>query len=218
MYNRVSLQLSVPSSINLLPGQIHMLKEAVEKEKERIKNVSPPAAPSHSPNISLRTDMPASVFMKYHPDWRMIIKYNVVSHFDRVCDATCFISFKLTQRARMLMSDSVLSVSLQLFLQCVSAGGRAAARERSKERKPAAEARQCRKLLCSHHQTGSWWVYTTIQCTDIIYVCVHYTHVYNEGCRTESLLFRIASYHFREWSTLLCHQSLEYAKLIISPH
>ncbi|XP_028258665.1 signal-transducing adaptor protein 2-like [Parambassis ranga] len=55
-------ELCVPSSINLLPGQIHMLKEAVEKEKERIKNVSPPAAPSYSPYISLQADMPACYY------------------------------------------------------------------------------------------------------------------------------------------------------------
>ncbi|XP_056234509.1 signal-transducing adaptor protein 2-like [Seriola aureovittata] len=51
-------ELSVPSSLNLLPGQIHMLKEAVEKEKERLKNVPPPADTS-SHYISLQADMPA---------------------------------------------------------------------------------------------------------------------------------------------------------------
>ncbi|XP_039984277.1 signal-transducing adaptor protein 1-like [Xiphias gladius] len=51
-------ELSVPSSLNLLPGQIHMLKAAVEKEKERIKKGPPPAVTS-SPYISLQADMPA---------------------------------------------------------------------------------------------------------------------------------------------------------------
>ena len=55
----VSLQLSVPSSLNLLPGQIHMLKEAVEKEKERIKLAA--AAIDSSTYITLQADMPAWV-------------------------------------------------------------------------------------------------------------------------------------------------------------
>lgn len=59
----MSLQLSVPSSLNLLPGQIHMLKAAVEKEKERIKKGPPPAVTS-SPYISLQADMPAWVLTK----------------------------------------------------------------------------------------------------------------------------------------------------------
>lgn len=56
---RVSLQLSVPSSLNLLPGQIHMLREAVEREKQRMNNVPPPAASNSSPYIILQADMPA---------------------------------------------------------------------------------------------------------------------------------------------------------------
>lgn len=69
---RVLLQLSVPSSLNLLPGQIHMLKEVVDqerqrereggRERERIKSDSPPAATDCSPYISLdhllKADMP----------------------------------------------------------------------------------------------------------------------------------------------------------------
>ncbi|XP_040896555.1 signal-transducing adaptor protein 2-like isoform X2 [Toxotes jaculatrix] len=51
-------ELTVPSSLNLLPGQIHMLREAVDKEKERIKNVFPPDV-SSSPYITLQADMPA---------------------------------------------------------------------------------------------------------------------------------------------------------------
>ncbi|XP_071373026.1 signal-transducing adaptor protein 1-like [Centroberyx affinis] len=64
------LKLSVPSSLNLLPGQINMLKDAVEKEKERIKALSRPAAPpasSSSPYLSLQADMPAC----YHHVSRM---------------------------------------------------------------------------------------------------------------------------------------------------
>lgn len=53
----VSLQLSVPSSLNLLPGQIHMLREVVEKEKERRINPTTPAD-SFNPYVTLKADMP----------------------------------------------------------------------------------------------------------------------------------------------------------------
>lgn len=56
-------KLAVPTSLNLLPGQIHMLKEAVENEKERIKSVPPPPPPppaaSVSPYVTFQPDMPA---------------------------------------------------------------------------------------------------------------------------------------------------------------
>ncbi|KAF7665238.1 hypothetical protein LDENG_00149450 [Lucifuga dentata] len=60
-------QLCVPSSLNLLPGQIHILKEAVEKEKERVKTVSPPPPPpppatSVNPYVSLQADMPSCYY------------------------------------------------------------------------------------------------------------------------------------------------------------
>lgn len=57
----VLLQLSVPSSLNLLPGQIHMLKEVVDRERERIKSDSPPAATDCSPYISLQHDLKADM-------------------------------------------------------------------------------------------------------------------------------------------------------------
>lgn len=60
----ILLQLSVPSSLNLLPGQIHMLKEAIDRERERIKSDSPPAATDCSPYISLKADMPGWVLTK----------------------------------------------------------------------------------------------------------------------------------------------------------
>ncbi|KAM9849357.1 signal-transducing adaptor protein 1-like [Aulostomus maculatus] len=52
-------QLKVLSSLNLLPGQIHMLKEAVEQEKERIKNLSPSEVSTSSPPDILQADMPS---------------------------------------------------------------------------------------------------------------------------------------------------------------
>ncbi|XP_030288995.1 signal-transducing adaptor protein 1-like [Sparus aurata] len=57
-------ELSVPSSLNLLPGQIQMLKEAVEREKERLKTTTPPppAATNSSPYISLIADMPVCYY------------------------------------------------------------------------------------------------------------------------------------------------------------
>ncbi|XP_032382712.1 signal-transducing adaptor protein 2 isoform X2 [Etheostoma spectabile] len=51
-------ELSVPSSLNLLPGQIHRLKEAVEKEKERKIDVSQPAVLNNCAYISVQADMP----------------------------------------------------------------------------------------------------------------------------------------------------------------
>lgn len=60
-YNRTCpppLQLSVPSSINLLPGQIHMLKEAIELEKVRMQSPPPPAAPSSDPYVSPQAHLP----------------------------------------------------------------------------------------------------------------------------------------------------------------
>lgn len=57
--HRVSLQLRVPPSLNLLPGQIRMLTEAVEKEKERLKNISPPADNNNKNYVCLQGDMPA---------------------------------------------------------------------------------------------------------------------------------------------------------------
>ncbi|TMS20496.1 Signal-transducing adaptor protein 2 [Larimichthys crocea] len=58
---------SVPTSLNLLPGQIHMLKEAVEKEKERIKTGPPSGVANFSIYVSLKADMPTC----YHQVSRM---------------------------------------------------------------------------------------------------------------------------------------------------
>ncbi|XP_071010136.1 signal-transducing adaptor protein 2-like isoform X1 [Oncorhynchus clarkii lewisi] len=55
------VELSVPSSLNLLPGQIHMMRETVETERERLKTLSPTPAAASSSNLylSLVGDMPA---------------------------------------------------------------------------------------------------------------------------------------------------------------
>ncbi|KAK5870018.1 hypothetical protein PBY51_024684 [Eleginops maclovinus] len=50
-------ELSVPSSLNLLPGQVHMLTEAVEKEKERMKLAA--EAIKSSSYVTLQAEMPA---------------------------------------------------------------------------------------------------------------------------------------------------------------
>ncbi|KAL7884528.1 hypothetical protein AOLI_G00072980 [Acnodon oligacanthus] len=42
------VELAVPTSLNLLPGQIHMLREVVEKEKLRRKPLPSPPAPAHA--------------------------------------------------------------------------------------------------------------------------------------------------------------------------
>lgn len=54
-------ELSVPSSLNLLPGQIHILKEAVDKEKLRLDNTPSPipaATTDDSPYVNPLADMP----------------------------------------------------------------------------------------------------------------------------------------------------------------
>ncbi|KAJ0032290.1 hypothetical protein NQD34_002371 [Periophthalmus magnuspinnatus] len=54
-------KLSVPSSLNLLPGQIHILKEALDKEKLRLENTTSAAIAidaSSSPYVNPLADMP----------------------------------------------------------------------------------------------------------------------------------------------------------------
>ncbi|XP_003439745.2 signal-transducing adaptor protein 2 [Oreochromis niloticus] len=58
-YIQAVAELAVPTSLNLLPGQIHMLKEAVQKEKERKQNSPPSAETSCSSYVTLKADMPA---------------------------------------------------------------------------------------------------------------------------------------------------------------
>uniref|UniRef100_A0A3Q4IAS5 Signal transducing adaptor family member 2b n=1 Tax=Neolamprologus brichardi TaxID=32507 RepID=A0A3Q4IAS5_NEOBR len=58
-YGKCTQSLAVPTSLNLLPGQIHMLKEAVQKETERKQN-SPSSAETSCPSyVTLQADMPA---------------------------------------------------------------------------------------------------------------------------------------------------------------
>ncbi|KAF0042320.1 hypothetical protein F2P81_005852 [Scophthalmus maximus] len=57
-------ELSVPPSLNLLPGQFHMLQEAVDKETERLKHVDPPEVTS-SPYINLQVNFPPAIFSHY---------------------------------------------------------------------------------------------------------------------------------------------------------
>ncbi|XP_030640232.1 signal-transducing adaptor protein 2b [Chanos chanos] len=52
------VKLEVPSSLNLLPGPIHMMRETVEKEKERQQSF-PVSAPTPSDYVPLVPDMPA---------------------------------------------------------------------------------------------------------------------------------------------------------------
>ncbi|XP_016421604.1 signal-transducing adaptor protein 1-like isoform X1 [Sinocyclocheilus rhinocerous] len=53
-------KLSVPSSLNLLPGQIHMMKEIIEKEKIRQQLLSSPPPPSASDSyVTVQSDMPS---------------------------------------------------------------------------------------------------------------------------------------------------------------
>ncbi|KAI5610435.1 signal transducing adaptor family member 2 [Silurus asotus] len=69
------VKLEVPTSLNLLPGQIHMLKEALEQETERRKELAKKSAvaqasvsvPMTEPDdyLTLRSEMPAPVFRHY---------------------------------------------------------------------------------------------------------------------------------------------------------
>ncbi|KAF6727934.1 Signal-transducing adaptor protein 2 [Oryzias melastigma] len=52
-------QLSIPPFLTLLPGQIHMLNEAVLQEEERLKNLQ---SPSTGQDISGRAEMPACYY------------------------------------------------------------------------------------------------------------------------------------------------------------
>ncbi|XP_067270114.1 signal-transducing adaptor protein 2b isoform X3 [Pseudorasbora parva] len=52
--------LSVPTSLNLLPGQIHMMKEIIEKETKRQQLLSTPPPPQDSDHyVSVVSDMPS---------------------------------------------------------------------------------------------------------------------------------------------------------------
>ncbi|XP_048844897.1 signal-transducing adaptor protein 2a [Brienomyrus brachyistius] len=74
------VELSVPSSLNLLPGQLYMLKEVVERERERRRRKPPPTHPAPAVPLYLplvgeipacfqavsRTE--AEVLLERHPD------------------------------------------------------------------------------------------------------------------------------------------------------
>ncbi|KAM4740017.1 signal-transducing adaptor protein 1-like [Anableps anableps] len=51
-------KLEVPVSLNLLPGQIHILRETIQKEKKRLAN----CAPIPSPPTTVKTEMPACYY------------------------------------------------------------------------------------------------------------------------------------------------------------
>ncbi|XP_038854840.1 signal-transducing adaptor protein 1-like [Salvelinus namaycush] len=73
------VELSVPSSLNLLPGQIHMMRETVETERERRNNLSLTLAAASSSNLSLVEDMPAC----YQPVSRTEAEIMLERHSDR---------------------------------------------------------------------------------------------------------------------------------------
>ncbi|XP_074524587.1 signal-transducing adaptor protein 1-like [Halichoeres trimaculatus] len=52
-------ELTLPTSLNLLPGQMHAIKEAVEQEKERIRSASSSPESDFNPYVSVKADMPA---------------------------------------------------------------------------------------------------------------------------------------------------------------
>ncbi|XP_051509797.1 signal-transducing adaptor protein 1-like [Myxocyprinus asiaticus] len=68
-------KLSVPSSLNLLPGQIHMMKEIIEKEKKRQQ---PPIAPSAAPNfyVLVLPDMPSCYYDVTRVEAELLLERN----------------------------------------------------------------------------------------------------------------------------------------------
>ncbi|XP_028300104.1 signal-transducing adaptor protein 1-like isoform X3 [Gouania willdenowi] len=67
-------ELSLPPSLNLLPGQIHMLKEVVEKEKKRIKGLPSPPAVDCSSYVTPNADMPACYYKVSRLEAEMLLE------------------------------------------------------------------------------------------------------------------------------------------------
>ncbi|KAB5567115.1 hypothetical protein PHYPO_G00229040 [Pangasianodon hypophthalmus] len=70
-------KLEVPTSLNLLPGQIHMLKEAVEKETERRKDIAEKdAVPKTEPDnyVSLQPEMPVCFHRVFRDDAETLLE------------------------------------------------------------------------------------------------------------------------------------------------
>ncbi|XP_036435491.1 signal-transducing adaptor protein 2b isoform X2 [Colossoma macropomum] len=59
------VELAVPTSLNLLPGQIHMLREVVEKEKLRRKPLPSPPASAHATITVPSNNAPAALHNIY---------------------------------------------------------------------------------------------------------------------------------------------------------
>ncbi|MCI4380523.1 hypothetical protein PGIGA_G00240910 [Pangasianodon gigas] len=71
------VKLEVPTSLNLLPGQIHMLKEAVEKETERRKDIAEKdAIPKTQPDnyVSLQPEMPVCFHRVFRDDAETLLE------------------------------------------------------------------------------------------------------------------------------------------------
>ncbi|XP_043103525.1 signal-transducing adaptor protein 2b [Puntigrus tetrazona] len=64
-------KLTVPASLNLLPGQIHMMKEIIEKEKIRQRLLSIPPSPCSDNYVIVQPDMPSC----YHNVTRVEAEY-----------------------------------------------------------------------------------------------------------------------------------------------
>ncbi|MCJ8734630.1 hypothetical protein PDJAM_G00237520 [Pangasius djambal] len=68
------VKLEVPTSLNLLPGQIQMLKEAMEKETERLKDIA--AVPKTEPDnyLSIQPEMPACFHRVFRDDAETLLE------------------------------------------------------------------------------------------------------------------------------------------------
>ncbi|KAK2898429.1 hypothetical protein QQF64_032359 [Cirrhinus molitorella] len=74
-------KLSVPSSLNLLPGQIHLMKEIIEKEKirQRLLSSPPTSLGSESNYVTVQSDMPSC----FHNVTRVEAEYLLERNADR---------------------------------------------------------------------------------------------------------------------------------------
>lgn len=129
-----SLQLNVPSCLTLLPGQLQMLKEVVDKERSRRRSRNPSRAPPSPLSVPLVGEIPPWVQL-----WR--------------CTA-----------AAWPHDPYCCVFDLQVFSPGVSNRGWSPFRKTPRLWQHAASSRQRRMLTGCHHPTGPQWVNTRWIC------------------------------------------------------
>ncbi|KAJ8374449.1 hypothetical protein SKAU_G00050290 [Synaphobranchus kaupii] len=68
------VQLAVPSSLNLLPGQLHMLREVIEREREKHRPPLLPTPPNPSLYLPLLADMPSCFYSVSRTEAEMLLE------------------------------------------------------------------------------------------------------------------------------------------------